>query len=68
MPLKEADKMCPALVQDFARAKAVFKPKRDGTVATGGTIVLVPTDKEIPQWKPIASRQVPWLAWKYNVK
>ncbi|GAM84474.1 hypothetical protein ANO11243_024700 [Dothideomycetidae sp. 11243] len=67
MPLKEADKKIPALLQDFDRAKAIFKPARDGTVAVSGSVVLVPTDREIDQWKPIARREVPGLVWKYNV-
>ncbi|KAF2154095.1 2, 3 cyclic phosphodiesterase [Myriangium duriaei CBS 260.36] len=67
MPRKEAESKIPALLQDFDRAKSIFKPTRDGTVAIGGSVVLVPTDKEIDQWKPIARREVPGLVWKYNV-
>lgn len=34
--------------------------------AKGGSIVLVPTDKEIKDWKPIASIELPGLEWEWE--
>ncbi|PNS19871.1 Phosphoribosylaminoimidazole-succinocarboxamide synthase [Sphaceloma murrayae] len=67
VPREEAQKKIPGVLQDLVRAKAILKPARDGTVARGGVIVLVPTDKEIEQWKPIASRKVDDVVWRWTM-
>ncbi|PSK37488.1 hypothetical protein B9Z65_2230 [Elsinoe australis] len=64
---EEAQKKIPGVLQDLVRAKAILKPARDGTVAKGGSIVLVTTDREIQEWKPIASRQLPEVVWKWTM-
>ncbi|KAG8625994.1 hypothetical protein KVT40_006395 [Elsinoe batatas] len=67
VPKDEARRKIPGVLQDLVRAKAILKPSRDGTVSKGGSIVLVPTDREIGQWKPIASRPLPEVVWKLNM-
>lgn len=34
--------------------------------AKGGSIVLVPTDKDIKDWQPMASRELPELEWSWE--
>ncbi|KAF4549522.1 Cyclic phosphodiesterase-like protein [Elsinoe fawcettii] len=67
VPFDTAQKKIPGVLQDLVRAKAILKPGRDGIVSRGGSIVLVQTDKEIGQWKPVASRPLPDTVWKWTM-
>ena len=37
-----------------------------GTMHMGGNLVLVDTTKPIEEWKPIASRDTPWVLWRLS--
>jgi len=59
--------MIPAVIQDLERARTTLKPKADNDyiVSTGGDLVLVPTGTDIESWKPIASKRMDGIVWKW---
>jgi len=58
----------PKLSEINATLHAAQQKTPDCRTAQGGSIVLVPTDREIKDWQPIASRELPGLQWAFAVE
>ncbi|KAI4728243.1 2, 3 cyclic phosphodiesterase [Aureobasidium sp. EXF-10728] len=65
LPKSDVEKLVPEIQEDCRKAGRSVEAHDDGTVANGGSIVLVDTSKPIDQWKPIATRALPYIRWEW---
>lgn len=63
MPASDVQKHIDELQDECRKAARRLEADDDGTVCSGGSIVLVDTSKPIDQWTPIAERALPHLKW-----
>jgi len=49
--------------EELNKARATLEINEDGIVDRGALVVLVPTDKPIHEWEPIAQRHLPDVVW-----
>jgi len=60
-----AAKLAP-LRQDLQRTRSELQAHEGDGVVEGGQLVLVPTDKPISEWEPVARRDVPNMYWVWK--
>lgn len=65
MPKSEVEKLVLDIQEDCRKAGRSVESHDDGTVANGGSIILVDTSKPIDQWTPIATRVLPYVRWEW---
>ncbi|CAD0083171.1 unnamed protein product [Aureobasidium vineae] len=63
--LSDVEKLVSEIQEDCRKAGRSVEAHDDGTVANGGSIVLVDTSKPIDQWKSIATRALPYIRWEW---
>jgi len=69
LPKADVTKKLQVVKHDLQAMRGQLKAEAGGNVAHGGVVVLVPTDKPIHEWDPIATRElshVEWI-WKEDV-
>ena len=65
LPKSDVEKYVDELQEDCRKAGRSVESHDDGTVAKGGSIVLVDTSKPIDQWDIIAERALPDVKWEW---
>ncbi|THX25281.1 2, 3 cyclic phosphodiesterase [Aureobasidium pullulans] len=65
LPKSDVEKHVDELQEDCRKAGRSVESHDDGTVAKGGSIVLVDTSKPIDQWDIIAERALPDVKWEW---